>query len=41
MRGGQEYLAVDTEDEGRAEYLIKFVFMINGSHFTQFLMKEI
>ncbi len=39
------YLAVDVEGVGRAEYLVKFVFMINGSHvlggLTQCLMKYI
>ena len=39
------YLAVDVEGVGRAEYLVKFVFMINGSYvlggLTQCLMKYI
>ena len=45
MREQARVLAVDVESVGRAEYLIKFVFMIIGSHFlgglTQCLMKSI
>ena len=39
------YLAVDVEGVGRVEYLVKFVFIINGSYvlggLTQCLMKYI
>ena len=39
VRGGQRYIAVDVEGVGRSDYLIKFVFMINRSHFVSNVVK--